>query len=145
VPIPRVREQLTTVWSDPRSLKLYSQRTIEGEQLDPIYPQTFILELGVDYHNRDYKSLVEASQKLLKTHPGPWVNHYYLAVGYEGTGLPARAVPEYQQAAELSERNSDAIAGLAHAYAKPWGRGRKPRRYSGICSNNRESTMSRPT
>jgi serine/threonine protein kinase/Flp pilus assembly protein TadD len=102
-------------WSGRRNEALAEMEKMR--QLDPIYPQTFIMELGVDYHNRDYKSLVEASQKLLKTYPGPWVNHYYLAVGYEGTGLPAQAVPEYQQAAELSGRDSDVIAGLAHAYA----------------------------
>jgi eukaryotic-like serine/threonine-protein kinase len=102
-------------WSGRRNEALAEMEKMR--QLDPIYPQTFIMELGVDYHNRDYKSLVEASQKLLKTYPGPWVNHYYLGVGYEGTGLPAQAIPEYQQAAELSGRDSDVIAGLAHAYA----------------------------
>jgi Tfp pilus assembly protein PilF len=51
------------------------------------------------------------------TNPGSWSSHYYLAVGYEGLGRQARAVLEYQQAVELSERDSDAMAGLAHAYA----------------------------
>jgi eukaryotic-like serine/threonine-protein kinase len=102
-------------WSGRRNEALAEMEKLR--QLDPIYPQAFIMELGIDYHSRDYKSLVEASQKSLKIYPGLWQNHYYLAVGYEGTGLPSQAVPEYQQAVELSERDLDAIAGLAHASA----------------------------
>jgi Tfp pilus assembly protein PilF len=102
-------------WSGRRNEALAEMEKVR--QLDPIDPHTLIMEIGIDYHSRDYKSLVEASQKALKTSPGPWANHYYLAVGYEGTGFPSRAIPEYQQAVELSERDSDAIAGLAHASA----------------------------
>jgi eukaryotic-like serine/threonine-protein kinase len=102
-------------WSGRRNEALAEMEKLR--QLDPIYPQAFIMELGIDYHSRDYKSLVEASQKSLKIYPGLWQNHYYLAVGYEGTGLPSQAVPEYQQAVQLSERDLDAIVGLAHASA----------------------------
>ena len=102
-------------WSGRRDEALAAMEKMR--QLDPIDPQTFFMELGIDYHSRDYKSLVEASQKSLRANPGLWVTHYYLAVGYEGTGLLSQAIPEYQQAVELSERDSDAISGLAHASA----------------------------
>ena len=86
-------------------------------QLDPAYPFIFLDELGIYYHQRDYKSLVEVGQKSVGANPSGWSNHYLLAVGYEGSGRPAQAVPEYQQAVELSQGDSDATAGLAHAYA----------------------------
>jgi TolB-like protein/Tfp pilus assembly protein PilF len=85
-------------------------------QLDAAYPFSSLQESGVYYHLRNYKSLVEASEKSLAGYPNGWQIHYFLAVGYEGTGRPARAIPEYQRAVELSEGDADAIAGLAHAY-----------------------------
>jgi tetratricopeptide (TPR) repeat protein len=80
-------------------------------------------EAGVYYHQRDYKSLIEASQRSVTTNPNSWSSHYFLAVGYEGSGQLEQAVPEYQRAVDLSQRNSDAIAGLAHAYATEGKRG----------------------
>jgi len=85
--------------------------------LDPAYPFTSFHESGVYYHQRDYKSLVEASQRSVVASPNSWSGHYYLAVGYEGLGQPEQAVPEYQRAVDLSQRDSDTMAGLAHAYA----------------------------
>lgn len=85
--------------------------------LDPAYPSLPIQELGIYYHQRDYKSLVEASQKSVVANPGVWVAHYFLAFGYEGSSRPAQAIPEYQQAVELSQGDSDTTAGLAHVYA----------------------------
>jgi tetratricopeptide (TPR) repeat protein len=86
-------------------------------QLDPAYPFLFLDESGVYYHQRDYKSLVEAGQKSVAANPSSWSSHYLLAVGYEGSGRPAQAVPEYQQAVELSQGDTDATAGVAHAFA----------------------------
>jgi serine/threonine protein kinase/tetratricopeptide (TPR) repeat protein len=86
-------------------------------RLDPVFPYIALQEAGVYYHLRDYKSLLEAAEKSVAKNPGNWSSHYFLAVGYEGSGRPAQAVPEYQQAVELSQRDFDALAGLAHAYA----------------------------
>jgi serine/threonine protein kinase/Tfp pilus assembly protein PilF len=86
-------------------------------RLDPVFPYIALQEAGVYYHLRDYKSLLEAAEKSVNKDPGNWVSHYFLAVGYEGSGRPSQAVPEYQQAVELSQRDFDALAGLAHAYA----------------------------
>jgi tetratricopeptide (TPR) repeat protein len=71
----------------------------------------------VYYHQRDYKSLVESAERFVATDPGSWTSHYYLAVGYDGSGRHAQAISEYQRAIELSQRDLDALAGLAHAYA----------------------------
>jgi TolB-like protein/DNA-binding winged helix-turn-helix (wHTH) protein/Tfp pilus assembly protein PilF len=85
--------------------------------LDPAYRLAVIDELGVYYHQRDYKSLVEAGQKSVAANPELWASHYFLAVGYEGSGRQAQAIPEYQKAVELSQSDSDTTAGLAHVYA----------------------------
>ena len=85
--------------------------------LDPSFPTLPIDESSVYYHQRDYKSLVEASHKSMVANPGAWTAHYFLAVGFEGSGYPAQAIPEYQQAIELSQGDSDTEAGLAYVYA----------------------------
>jgi TolB-like protein/Tfp pilus assembly protein PilF len=102
-------------WSGRRDEALAEVEKIR--RLDPVFPFIYLEEAGVYYHQRDYKSLVEASQKAVAVYPGGWSSHYLLAVGYQGSGRPAQAVPEYQQAAELSQRDSDTTAGLAHVYA----------------------------
>jgi tetratricopeptide (TPR) repeat protein len=102
-------------WSGRRDAALAEVQKIHT--LDPAYPDTSIHESGVYYHQRDYKSLIEASQRSVITNPNAWSNHYFLAVGYEGSGQFEQAVPEYQRAVDLSQRDSDATAGLAHVYA----------------------------
>ena len=86
-------------------------------QLDAAYPFIPLQESGVYYHQRDYKALVEAGEKSVGGYSNGWQSHYFLAVGYEGTGRPTRAIPEYQRAVELSEADTDTMAGLAHAYS----------------------------
>jgi hypothetical protein len=53
---------------------------------------------------------MEASQKSVVANPRACVTHYFLALGYEGSGRPAQAIPEYQQAVELSQGDSDTTA-----------------------------------
>lgn len=86
-------------------------------RLDPVFPSINLDDAHVYYHQRDYKSLVDVALKSVAANPNLWLSHYFLAVGYEGSGRPAQAVPEYQKAVELSQRDSDTIAGLAHVYA----------------------------
>lgn len=45
------------------------------------------------------------------------MSHYFLGVGYEGTGRLAEAIEEYRKAVELSQGDSDPTAALGHAYA----------------------------
>ena len=86
-------------------------------ELDPAYPFATIDEAGIYYHQRDYKALIEATQKHVASIPDDWTGHYFLGVGYEGSGRKLDAIPEYQKAVELSQGDSDPIAALAHAYA----------------------------
>jgi TolB-like protein/DNA-binding winged helix-turn-helix (wHTH) protein/Flp pilus assembly protein TadD len=101
-------------WSGRRAEALAEVEKMR--RLDPAYPFTPVQESGVYYHLRDYKSLVEAGEKSVAAYPNGWSSHYFLAIGYEGSGRPAQSIPEYQRAVELSEADSDTMAGLAHAY-----------------------------
>jgi TolB-like protein/DNA-binding winged helix-turn-helix (wHTH) protein/Tfp pilus assembly protein PilF len=85
--------------------------------LDPAYPFMSLNESGVYYHRRDYKSLMEAGQRSVTTNPNSWSSHYFLAVGFEGSGQLEQALSEYQRAVDLSQRDSDTTAGLAHVLA----------------------------
>ena len=100
-------------WSPRRG----TRRSRKNLRVDPAYPFTFLQESGVYYHQRDYKSLVEAAQKSVDANADLWFSHYFLAVGYQGLGQLEQAVTEYQRAVDLSQRDSDPTAGLAHAYA----------------------------
>jgi len=102
-------------WSGRRDEALAEVQKIRS--IDPTYPLTSVDESGVYYHQRDYKSLIEAGQRSVITNPNSWSGHYYLAVGYEGSGHLEQAVAEYQRAVDLSQRDSDTMAGLAHTYA----------------------------
>jgi TolB-like protein/DNA-binding winged helix-turn-helix (wHTH) protein/Tfp pilus assembly protein PilF len=102
-------------WSGRRDEALAESQKIRS--LDPAYPLASFDESAVYYHQRGYKSLMEVSQRSVITNPNSWSGHYFLAVGYEGSGQLAQAIPEYQRAVELSQRDSDPTAGLAYAYA----------------------------
>jgi tetratricopeptide (TPR) repeat protein len=85
-------------------------------ELDP-GPSFAITESGAYYQLRDYEGLVEASRKGVASDPNEWLEHYYLGVGYEGTGKLLEAISEYQKAIEMSDGDQDPTAALAHAYA----------------------------
>lgn len=77
-----------------------------------------LTEEGVDYLLRDFEGLLEASRRGVASNPNEWFEHYYLGIGYEGTGKPLEAIPEYQKAVEMSDGDRGAIAALAHAYTE---------------------------
>jgi TolB-like protein/DNA-binding winged helix-turn-helix (wHTH) protein/Flp pilus assembly protein TadD len=85
-------------------------------ELDP-GPSSALTESGAYYLLRDFDGLVEASRRGLVSNPNEWLEHYYLGVGYDGTGKRLAAISEYQKAVELSGGDQDAIAALAHGYA----------------------------
>jgi len=87
----------------------------KSRELDP-GPSFSLTELGNYYQLRDYPALVEASRRGLVSDPQEWLEHYYLGIGYEGTGKKLEAVSEYQKAVELSNGDDDARSSLAHAY-----------------------------
>ena len=79
-------------------------------------PSSTLTESGVYYQLRDYPALLEATRRGVVSNPKEWLEHYYLGIGYEGTGKKLEAVAEYQKALELSSGDQDAAASLAHAY-----------------------------
>ena len=74
-------------------------------------------ESGTYYQLRDYPRLVEASKRALLLDPKVWLQHYYLGVGYEGTGNLQEAISEYQKAIEVSDGAQGPAVALAHAYS----------------------------
>jgi TolB-like protein/DNA-binding winged helix-turn-helix (wHTH) protein len=76
-----------------------------------------LTEAGVDYQLRDFDRLVEASRRGVALNPNEWLEHFYLGVGYEGTGKKLESIAEYQKAVVLSGGDQDATVALAHAYA----------------------------
>jgi TolB-like protein/DNA-binding winged helix-turn-helix (wHTH) protein/Flp pilus assembly protein TadD len=74
-------------------------------------------ESAVYFQLRDYPGLTEASRKGVDSDPNEWLEHYFLGVGYEGSGRRAEAIPEYQKAIQISDGDPDPTAALAHAYA----------------------------
>ena len=74
------------------------------------------VESGIYYHQRDYRGVVEATRRFIAMNPEDWPGHYFLAVGYQGIGQKLGAVSEYKKAVALSNGDTDAVAGLAHAY-----------------------------
>jgi tetratricopeptide (TPR) repeat protein len=100
-------------WSGRREEALAAARVRE---LDPFYAAP-LAELAIYYHQRDYKAMIEIGRKSVGSDPLQWLSHYFLAVGYEGSGRPLEAITEYQKAIELSEGDQDPVAALAHAYA----------------------------
>jgi len=76
-----------------------------------------LTESAVDYQLRDFDRLLEVTRRGMALNPKEWLEHYYLAIGYEGTGKRLESISEYQKAVELSGGNEDATLSLAHAYA----------------------------
>lgn len=74
------------------------------------------------YNLRDYPSLIGASGRGLLLDPTVWLQHYFLGVGYEGTGKLQEAISEYQKAIDMSGA-SESVLALAHAYSAA---GKKP-------------------
>jgi TolB-like protein/DNA-binding winged helix-turn-helix (wHTH) protein/Tfp pilus assembly protein PilF len=88
----------------------------KSRELDPGYSFA-ASEAWIYYQSREYERLIEVSRKALASDPAEWFGHYFLGVGYEGSGKRLEAIPEYQKAVEMSGGDQDPTAALAHAYA----------------------------
>jgi len=86
-------------------------------EIDPLSENFLRYKVIINYQLRDYKALIETSRSLSASRPNWWGAHYWLGVGYEGSGRTREAIPEYQKAVEISQGDSDPTAALAHAYA----------------------------
>jgi tetratricopeptide (TPR) repeat protein len=84
------------------------------DQLDYSFSSA-LTEQWTYYILRDYPNLIGASQRGLLLYPKASFQHYFLGVGYEGTGKLEDAISEYRQA-ELSGDSQSTVA-LAHAYS----------------------------
>jgi tetratricopeptide (TPR) repeat protein len=84
------------------------------DQLDYSFSSAWT-EQWTYYNLRDYPNLIGASQRGLLLDPKVSFQHYFLGVGYEGTGKLQDAISEYQQAIALSGDSQSTVA-LAHAY-----------------------------
>jgi tetratricopeptide (TPR) repeat protein len=86
-------------------------------ELDPVRSEPLWAEAVVYYHLRNYKAMTQVSSRFTVSRPNVWLSHYWLGVGYEGSGQTQEAIIEYQKAVELSQGDQDPTAALGHAYA----------------------------
>jgi len=86
-------------------------------ELDPAFPVNFAIQAHLHAHFREYRELVDISQKGVAFSPSDWLSHYYLGTGFFGLGQKREAIPEFQKAVEFSEGDTDPVASLAFAYA----------------------------
>jgi len=89
---------------------------MKSKEIDP-GPGSSMTEIATYYQLRDYKGLIESSEREVISNPNEWTGYQNLATGYEGSGKLPEAVAAFQKAVEISNGNQDVIAGLAHAYA----------------------------
>ena len=62
-------------------------------ELDPIRSEPLQSEAIINYHLRNYKALIEVSRKFTASYPNLWFAHYWLGVGFEGSGQTLEAIP----------------------------------------------------
>jgi TolB-like protein/DNA-binding winged helix-turn-helix (wHTH) protein/Tfp pilus assembly protein PilF len=74
-------------------------------------------ESNTYYALRDYPALIEASRRALLLDPKDSGQHYFLGVGYEGTGELQQAISEFQKAVQFSSGSLGPAVALAHAYS----------------------------
>jgi TolB-like protein/DNA-binding winged helix-turn-helix (wHTH) protein/Tfp pilus assembly protein PilF len=74
-------------------------------------------ESNTYYALRDYPALIEASRRALLLNPEDAGQHYFLGVGYEGTGEVQQAISEFQKAVQFSNGSLGPAVALAHAYS----------------------------
>ena len=89
----------------------------KARDLDAIKSEPFDGEAVIGYHSRDYKALIEIDRAFVREDPNNWLAHYWLGVGYEGSGQKLEAISEYEKAVALAEGDTDPAAALAYAYA----------------------------
>jgi len=74
-------------------------------------------ESNTYYALRDYPALIESARRGLLLDPKDSRRHYFLGVGYEGTGEVEQAISEFQKAVQFSDGSPGPAVALAHAYS----------------------------
>jgi TolB-like protein/DNA-binding winged helix-turn-helix (wHTH) protein/Tfp pilus assembly protein PilF len=110
----RAMRAIFYAWSGQRVEALAGTTQSRTADASSSYAST---EAAIYFLLRDYAKLVEASQRGVVSDPHEWLEHYYLGLGYEGSGKLDEAMPEYEKAVTMSEGDQEAMAALAHAYA----------------------------
>ena len=88
-----------------------------AQLLDPL-SMPIRANVGVIYYfGRQYDSAIGQLQSVLKENPKFWLAHWGLGLAYEQKGIMSEAITEFETAATLSGRSTNAIASLGHAYA----------------------------
>jgi TolB-like protein len=86
-------------------------------ELDPLSP-IMTVSLGVlEYYKGDYGLTVELCEAVLELHPRFGIAYFFLGLGLEQQGRLDEAIGALQKSVELSDWSTEAVAGLAHAYA----------------------------
>lgn len=98
-------------------------------------------ESNVYYALRDYPALIEASKRGLLLDPKDLGQHFYLGVGYEGTGKLQEAISEFQKAIAMSDGSKPAVA-LAHAYSAAGKKGAAKKILRELERKSKESSFS---
>ncbi len=88
---------------------------------------------------RDYPDLIEASRRGLILDPKDSSQHYFLGVGYEGTGRLQEAIAEYRKAMETADDPRLAVA-LAHAWAVAGDKGKAEKMLRDLENNAKAMT-----
>jgi TolB-like protein/DNA-binding winged helix-turn-helix (wHTH) protein/tetratricopeptide (TPR) repeat protein len=89
----------------------------KARDLDAIKSEPFAGEAVIGYHSRDYKVLIDIDRAFVHEDSNNWLAHYWLGVGYEGSGQTLQAISEYEKAVALALGDTDPAAALAYAYA----------------------------
>jgi serine/threonine protein kinase/Tfp pilus assembly protein PilF len=135
-------EQLTwyLAWSGRRGEAFAALQKMA--ELDLASRNRTTVESGIYYHQRDYRGVVEATRRFTAMNPNDWPGHYFLGVGDQGTGQKLDAVAEFKKAVELSHGDTDAVAGLAHAYVAIGKRGEAEKILHDLLEQSQKSYVS---
>jgi TolB-like protein/Tfp pilus assembly protein PilF len=88
-----------------------------AQRMDPL-SAVLNASLGmILYLARRYDESIDCLRRALETDAGHFLLHFRLGLGYMQNGRPHDAVDEMKQAMALSRRSTEALAGLAQAYA----------------------------
>lgn len=86
-------------------------------ELDPLSP-IMTVSLGVlEYYKGDYALTVELCDDVLALHPRFGIAFFFQGLALEQLGRMDDAIAALQKSVELSDWSTEAVAGLAHAYA----------------------------
>ena len=110
--------------------------------LDPAYPNTSDHESGVYYHQRDYKSLIEASQRSVITSPNGGQITIILLSATRARDNLSKPSPNISGPSTYHSATRIQQQGLLTS-TRPWVRGPRPRRYlATYCANRKLAYVS---